>query len=224
MKYIKNFENHTEYEAFTGTTAFIKPNVSLCKEENEVHYNPYIPYDPYNGHEYVDLGLPSGTKWAKYNVGATSETEYGNYYMYGKGSRVYNSSDSEYGGIENPLAISADTAAQAFGGEWHMPTTTQINELTANTTYTWETNFNGSGINGGKFTSKTDDTKYIFMPAAGYNEYNQITGKSNNGYYLSSISNGGGNVVCGLGFRNGTKYVTTTLYRNRGYSVRGVVG
>jgi hypothetical protein len=38
------------------------------------------------GYEYVDLGLPSGTKWAKYNVGATSETEYGNYYMYGKGA------------------------------------------------------------------------------------------------------------------------------------------
>ena len=42
MKYIKSFENHTEYETFTGTTEFILPNVSLCKQENEVHYSPVI--------------------------------------------------------------------------------------------------------------------------------------------------------------------------------------
>ena len=37
-------------------------------------------YDPYNGYEYVDLGLPSGLKWATCNVGASSPEEYGNYY------------------------------------------------------------------------------------------------------------------------------------------------
>ena len=42
---------------------------------------------PYNSHDYVDLRLPSGTKWAKCNVGASSESAYGNYYMYGKGTR-----------------------------------------------------------------------------------------------------------------------------------------
>ena len=41
-KYLKKFETHTEYEAFTATSEFIKPNVSLCVEENEVHYNPYV--------------------------------------------------------------------------------------------------------------------------------------------------------------------------------------
>ena len=38
----------------------------------------------HHGHEYADLGLPSGTKWATMNVGASSETDYGNYYQYGK--------------------------------------------------------------------------------------------------------------------------------------------
>ena len=37
-----------------------------------------------NGHEYVDLGLPSGTKWATCNVGATKPEEYGNYYAWGE--------------------------------------------------------------------------------------------------------------------------------------------
>ena len=43
MKYLKKFENHTQYESFTATTDFIKPNVSLCETEGEVHYNPYVP-------------------------------------------------------------------------------------------------------------------------------------------------------------------------------------
>lgn len=42
-----------------------------------------------NGHDYVDLGLPSGTLWATMNVGASSETEYGNYYKYGLGASQY---------------------------------------------------------------------------------------------------------------------------------------
>ena len=41
-------------------------------------------YDPYNGYEYVDLGLPSGLKWATCNVGASSPEEYGNYYAWGE--------------------------------------------------------------------------------------------------------------------------------------------
>ena len=68
------------------------------------------------GHAHVDLGLPSGTLWATMNVGATSETDYGNYYMYGMGSKTYDSTDTPYAGTEDPLAASADTAAQVWGG------------------------------------------------------------------------------------------------------------
>ena len=37
-----------------------------------------------NGHEYVDLGLPSGTLWATCNVGANSPEEYGNHFAWGE--------------------------------------------------------------------------------------------------------------------------------------------
>lgn len=40
-KYIKLFDNHTQYETFMGSDELILPNVSHCIEENEVHYNPY---------------------------------------------------------------------------------------------------------------------------------------------------------------------------------------
>jgi hypothetical protein len=121
-------------------------------------------------HEYVDLGLPSGTLWATKNIGASSETDYGEYYMYGKGADDYTvtSGQSEYFGTEDPLASSADTATQLWGGQWQMPTSAQCQELIDNTTCTWETNFNGSGVVGAKFTNNSDSTKYIFLPASGY--------------------------------------------------------
>ena len=132
-KYLTKFTNHSAYSA--AESGLDKPNVSLCVQENDVHYNPYV--DPYNGHEYVDLGLPSGTKWATMNVGASSETDYGNYYQFGKGADTYQvtSGQSIYSGTEIPLALSADTAAQEWGDDWHMPTSDQLAEITDNTTY-----------------------------------------------------------------------------------------
>ena len=160
MKYLKKFENHTAYAA--TESGLILPNVSLCVQENHVHYNPI---DPYNGHAYVDLGLPSGTKWATMNVGASSVTDYGNYYQYGKGAAQYaaTSGDSNYSGTENPLDSSVDTAAQVWGGEWHMPTQAQMQELTANTVYEFVT---VNGVSGGKFTAQNGN--YLFIPASGY--------------------------------------------------------
>ena len=49
--------------------------------------------DPYNGHEYVDLGLPSGLKWATCNVGASAPEEYGDYFAWGDTVPYYSSKD-----------------------------------------------------------------------------------------------------------------------------------
>ena len=145
------------------------------------------------GYEYVDLGLPSGLKWAKCNVGAEKETDYGYYFQWGdivdksnadcswatykhcNGSettlRKYNTSSS-YG--ENPdntttLETEDDAATQIMGGNWRMPTKDECQELIDNTTNEWITNYNGSGVNGRKFTSKINGNT-IFIPAAGVKE------------------------------------------------------
>ncbi len=196
------------------------PNVSLCEQENEVHYNPFV--DPYNGHEYVDLGLPSGTKWATMNVGASSETDYGNYYQYGKGAAQYaaTSGDSIYSGTEDPLDSSVDTASQVWGGSWHMPTRAQMQELTANTTYQWVTNYKGSGINGGTFTATTGAV--LFIPAAGFWYDGSQYGVGDCGSYWGSSPNGSDNAYY-LDFDDGDKGVSSG-YREGGYSVRPVVG
>jgi hypothetical protein len=213
--YLRKFETQSAYEA--AQSGLILPNVSLTVDNNTVHYNPSSPVPPTPSHEYVDLGLPSGTKWATMNVGASSIIDYGNYYMYGKGSTIYNYSDDPYYGEENPLATSADTAAQVWGGSWHMPTLTQFEELTANTTYEWTTI---NGVNGGKFTAQNGN--YVFFPAAG----GWVDGSQSfvgiDGYYWSSSPDGDGDADQ-LYLNSEECTITAYGYRNNGCSVRGVL-
>ena len=183
----------------------------------------YPPPINANGHEYVDLGLPSGTLWATMNVGATSPTEYGNHYMYGMGSKTYDSADIPYDGTEDPLDLSKDTARQTWDGDWHMPTQAQLTELTANTTFEWTTI---DGVNGGKFTAKNGN--YVFFPAAGYWNYSSQYSYSgqydvgDDGTYWGSSPNGSDSAYY-LDFYDGDKGVYDD-FRQHGYSVRPVIG
>lgn len=169
-----------------------------------------------NGYEYVDLGLPSGTLWAKCNIGAVSELGFGNSYMYGKGARQYNREDAIYEGTENPLDLSVDTARQVLGGSWRMPTQAQMEELVNNTTYEWVTI---NGINGGKFTATNGN--YVFFPAAGIWDTDNHNGVGIYGFYLGSSLDGSDDPYC-LFFDDVTKGVGSTL-REYGLSVRGII-
>lgn len=181
-----------------------------------------IPVPIIDGHEYVDLGLPSGTLWATMNVGAENVTDYGNYYQYGKGSAQYaaTSGDSNYSGTEDPLDSSVDTAVQVWGGSWHMPTRAQMQELIDNTTYQWVTDYKGSGINGGTFTATNGAV--LFLPAAGYWYNGSQSNVGNSGIYWGSSPNGSLYAYY-LSFNNGSKGVGN-ISRKYGYSVRPVVG
>ena len=158
-----------------------------------------------NGHEYVDLGLPSGTKWATCNVGANSPEEFGNYFAWGEtepkttyswstykwwnGSRStmtkYCTSFSD-GTVDNKtiLELSDDAANANWGSDWRMPTKAELDELrnTFYTTWTWTTQ---NGVNGYKVTSKTNGNS-IFLPAAGYRNDSDLGEAGSYGYYWSS--------------------------------------
>lgn len=157
-----------------------------------------------NGHEYVDLGLPSGTLWATCNVGASKPEDYGDYFAWGETQpkSTYNWStylyckgsdntmtkycwDNRYGTVDNKIELEpADDAATAnWGTGWQMPTLTQQRELksTSYTTITWTTQ---NGVNGYKITSKSNGNS-IFLPAAGYRDDTSLDSAGSRGYYWS---------------------------------------
>ena len=191
-----------------------------------------------NGHEYVDLGLPSGLKWATCNVGANSPEDYGNYYAWGEYEPAPNDNYSDeycstYGlGIsqmqaqgyidsEGNLTSSFDAATANWGGDWRMPTRTEIQELQNNCTWTWTTQ---NGVNGYKVTSKVN-SNYIFLPAAGgcYGSLHIDAGSY--GYYWSSSPYEDNNeyyYAFYLYFDSGNRYMSHR-YRFYGKSVRPVI-
>ena len=242
-KYLRLFQDHNDYSDFKGTTDFILPNVSHCIEENEVHYNPYI--DPYNGHAYVDLGLPSGTLWATMNFGANSETDYGLYFAWGETQGYANASTkafswSDYKWTEDEgstltkynatdgktvLDLEDDAAHVNWGGDWHMPTKEQCQEL-FNTTYVtnaWVTDYNGSGVNGRLFTSVSNGNT-MFVPAAGYCGDGEVFDIGSYGIvWASALFSQLVENAWSFGFSSNEAGVYNG-YRFFGQSVRGVVG
>ena len=145
------------------------------------------------GVEAVDLGLPSGTKWANMNVGATRPEEFGGYFAWGEteekdyydwGTYTHCDGDKEscYDLGSDIAGTRYDVAHVKWGGSWVMPSYDQIQELLDNCTKEWTT-FNG--VNGRKFTSKANGAS-IFLPAAGCRDDVGLDGAGSYGDYLSS--------------------------------------
>lgn len=244
MKYLKDFSAESDYLDYRCGSDYLEPNVSLCDDNGNVYYNSSplpITYD------YVDLGLPTGTKWATCNVGARKPSDTGLYFQWGdtKGYTIaqigkgegkkkfaldwsdykwYDTDKKAFTKYATPgatLDLKDDVAHANMGGDWHMPTPGQIQELLNNTTSIWTTQ---DGVNGRLFTSKSDTSKTIFIPAVGYAVDGSVYGRGSRGYVWSSMLYAG-SVPYGqsLNFHSGDAYLDSDG-RYGGFSVRGVVG
>ena len=209
-------------------------------EENKEFVANFVEIDLYNGHEFVDLGLPSGIKWATCNVGANSPEEYGDYFAWGETlskNYYYWSSykycdgtettmtkycaNTSYGTIDNKteLELQDDAARVNWGGCWRIPSESEFSELISNCS--WES-VAEDGINGYKFTSKVNGN-YIFLPAAGYTTRDGLEKIGDIGYYwLSSLSETGGNSAMALAIHSGVTISWGGGSRCNGLTVRPV--
>lgn len=176
-----------------------------------------------DGNEWVDLGLPSGTKWATMNVGADSPEEYGDYFAWGETTPKSRYAYFNYYYSSNPttLPLDRDAAYTNWGTSWRMPTSAELKELKDNCTWTWTTQ---NGVNGYKVTSKINGNS-IFLPAAGYRDgfgLNEDAG--NRGYYWSSslYTNDSGSAYY-LRYHSDIVYSGYYASRDHGYSVRPVL-
>ncbi|MCD8296553.1 MAG: hypothetical protein LUC88_03165 [Prevotella sp.] len=140
------------------------------------------------GHEYVDLGL--SVKWATCNLGASSASDYGNYYAWGETSTkssytisncaTYNKSISSIEGKS-----SYDAARANWGGSWRLPTSEEFAELKDNCYWTWTT---VNGHKGYKVTGMNGNS--IFLPAAGvYDNGSSLSSAGEIGHYWSGSHN-----------------------------------
>lgn len=194
-----------------------------------------------DGHSWVDLGLPSGTRWATMNLGALSQQEYGSYYAWGEtqpkddytwgtyqhcgGSATeltkYCTTPNKGTRDDKTVLESADDAATAAWGEnWCMPTEDQFAEL-FNPDYTTSVWTEQNGLYGRLVTSKQNGNS-VFLPAAGYMNGTTLSSGGSGGYYATrnlSTNDCDYNRSLILGAAGAT---LTDVFRCYGQSVRAV--
>ena len=151
-------------------------------------------------HEWVDLGLPSGTLWATCNVGASAPEEYGDYFAWGEtepkdyydwsnykwcngslNSLTKYCTKSIYGTVDGKteLDLDDDAANVNWGSSWCMPTLEQMQELCDSCTWQWTTL---NGVMGRLVIGPNGNS--IFLPASG-GFSSQVFNDGRFGYYWS---------------------------------------
>ena len=160
----------TVYSTSNKIMSFTTPDI--CPDANHPHA--------------IDLGLPSGTKWACSNVGASRPTEFGGYFAWGEtDTKNSYTKNNYYQRIHNSniAGTEYDAATANWGTTWQMPTDKQLEELVNNTTQTYK------GVGGVVF--RGGNGKFVYIPAAGcYSVYRDgLYNEGEKGYYWSSVPN-----------------------------------
>ena len=194
-------------------------------------------------HEYVDLGLPSGTLWATCNVGANEPEEYGDYFAWGEtepkdyydwdtykwcnGSEntmtkyCTNSKYGYNGFVDNKTELDPedDAAYVNWGPAWRMPSDEQIVEMAYNCSWQWTQR---NGVNGQQGTGPNGNT--IFLPAAGWYYCSSISMERMGGCYWSRMLYPGyTNYVYCLDFDSNDVDLWNSINKHyKGFSVRAV--
>mgnify|MGYP003292773822 FL=1 len=141
----------------------------------------------HNGHEWIDLGLPSGLKWATCNVDATTPLQHGKLYAWGElapkatytqaNSKTYDKDITDFSG--DPAY---DVATKKWGKGWRMPTEAEFKELL---------NYTHDGFDfdkNGRVFENLANKRTLFLPAAGYNHGNKVQYPNKCGAYWTSTS------------------------------------
>lgn len=198
----------------------------------------------YKGHDYIDLGLPSGTLWATCNVGASKPEDCGSYFAWGETSTksTYNWSTYKYvngdynkltkycnksdygnnGFTDNQITLQAsdDAATAQWGSGWRTPSKAQWEELLKNTTNKWTMQ---NGVKGRLFTAKNG--KVLFLPTAGEQTDDGIMYVGSDGSYWSrSLGTTAPSAAYYIWFATGARGCDLNdFYRCVGFSIRPVL-
>jgi hypothetical protein len=188
------------------------------------------------------MGLPSGTLWAKCNLGGNVETDYGWYFSWGNpdahpqgggynfNQATYNATPAVY--IDGNLTMAQDAASVLLGGKWRMPTKEQFAEL-FNTTYIDYIDFDGNVITGtdkrttinnvvGLCVRSKSNGNTLFFPATGYYDGTTLQSNNSDGNYWALSLYSGSNVYF-LNINSSGVFPNEYDARYYGYPIRPVI-
>lgn len=196
--------------------AMLSISVVSCgdDDDNDDYQNPYEDYSGgtsevkvnNNGHDYVDLGL--SVYWATCNIGAYSPTSQGNKYAFGE-----TSTKSEYTS-SNYVGGSADVVKQNWGGDWRLPTGTELENLVDKCTWQMRTVSGVQVITATGPNGNSIDLPYYSYLSGGYGYV---------GWYWSSTSSSSTKAYC-LRFSSADGTISAgTNNKYNGFLVRGVI-
>lgn len=224
-------------------------NFANCDVDGDGSVNSYDITEVYNillgiipsgdNHEYVDLGLPSGTLWATMNIGASSPEEFGDHFAWGETTpketydwSTYQWCNGRWNKMTKYCTITThgnngftdgkteldpedDAASVNWSSEWRMPSKEQLDELRTKCTWTWTTS------NGVKGYRVSKNGKSIFLPAAeGYS--GSILSSGNLGYYWSRTLGDTKSYYANYLFFHSTSVTAEAFERSTGCTVRAV--
>ncbi|MCQ2195157.1 MAG: hypothetical protein MJZ28_09450 [Paludibacteraceae bacterium] len=179
---------------------------SSCSDDDDDDDDPILNVTV-NGkvgkYSYVDLGLPSGLKWATFNVGATKPEEYGDSFAWGeiipKNDYHWNNykwcngtadsmtkycTSSHYGTVDykKELEMADDAAAANWGSSWRIPTSSEIQELIDGCTWKWTNSYGGEVLGtAGRLGISKKNGNVIFLP------FTSILPVTRRGYWSSTL-------------------------------------
>ena len=192
-----------------------EPSYTSCPDDNHPHA--------------IDLGLPSGTKWACCNVDASTPEQYGGYYAWGEKETknvyswetydYYSNDDANHLDIGTDIAGTIyDVATEKWGTVWSIPSVEQCREFVNNTTSEWVSQNN---VFGRKFVGSNGG--YVFIPAAGRYIDDKLKSSGDYGYYWSStLGDNGLENARVLNFNSEEIHIYRNAYRYHGRTVRPV--
>ena len=167
----------------------------------------------------IDLGLPSGTKWADRNVGADSPEASGDYFRWGETVPFTENSDEyEYRDLgKNIAGTEYDAATVNLGKGYRMPTHEQQKELLKCCTWEWTTL---NGVKGMKVTGPNGN--HIFFPASGYrnDSSGSLSNVGSDGYYWTATPYGTNNGRYLYFYSSNARW--DSYFRALGFPVRAV--
>lgn len=192
---VATVENGIVYPKSLGVS-----EISCAFKDKKIKCNVIVKKNELSeNHEYVDLGLPSGTLWATCNLGASAPEDYGDYYSWGEISPKisYNELNSNAQGLDsltlaqkgirngsNRVTDKFDAAIANWSEDWRLPGNAQVKELFLSCDVEV---VEQNGVNGYKFTSQKNGNS-IFVPSAGRTDGTDVLDRVDGFYYWTANS------------------------------------